>query len=236
MERRVRVTIRCLRDDLHIPLPPLEEDIGLVDHELLAEARRLAPVAEEAQERIVAIAAPPVFKLRHGRWRGATWLDREENIFWLLAGAQREEGSKTDPYVQVVSLHSKNSLLPTDDDRLRDQAESGARFLRSLPECLRDNLQKARSQRGSDLRFVCGDLSLRLYVERDGAWEQIWFAVRTVGVSGGGVKQELRDLAFAILEEIVGESEWEYQAAWPSTVLHGCEVVRLGIASTPEGD
>ena len=38
-----------------------------------------------------------MYRLRHGRWRGATWLQAEAARFWLCAGAQREEGSTRTP-------------------------------------------------------------------------------------------------------------------------------------------
>src|ERR1700735_1378502 len=41
-ERRTRVTLRCLREDLDVGLPPVEIDLGSLDHSLIAEARRLA--------------------------------------------------------------------------------------------------------------------------------------------------------------------------------------------------
>lgn len=49
------------------------------------EARRVAPAARAGQKRILAIDHPLVYRLRHGRWRGATWLEEE-----AAAGAARE--------------------------------------------------------------------------------------------------------------------------------------------------
>ena len=66
--RRVRVTLRCLQEDLGMPVPEDTVDLGELDHPLLAEARRLAPNAPQGQKRIEAIAPPPlVFRLRHGQ-------------------------------------------------------------------------------------------------------------------------------------------------------------------------
>ncbi len=115
--RRTRVTIRCLRDDLGLELPTVDVDLGGLDHPLLAEARRVAPTAPIGQKRILAIAHPLVYRLRHGRWRGATWHESEAARFWLLAGAQREAGTREDAYEVFVALQEAGQLLPADDDR-----------------------------------------------------------------------------------------------------------------------
>jgi hypothetical protein len=51
-QRRTRVTIRCVVEDLGLELPPLEVDIASLEHPLVAEARRLAPNALQGQKRI----------------------------------------------------------------------------------------------------------------------------------------------------------------------------------------
>ena len=73
--RRTRVTLRCVRDDLD--LPPVKLDLGSLDYPLVAEARRVAPSAPRGQKRILSIEHPLAYRLRHGRWRGATWLESE---------------------------------------------------------------------------------------------------------------------------------------------------------------
>lgn len=83
--RRTRVTLRCLREDLGLERPPVEVDLPGLDHPLIAEARRLAPAAPRGQKRILSIEHPLVYRLRHGRWRGATWLEADDARFWFLA-------------------------------------------------------------------------------------------------------------------------------------------------------
>ncbi len=93
------------------------------------EARRGAPSAPQGQKRILAIDHPLVYRLRHGRWRGATWLEEDAARFWLLARAQRAAGSREDANEVFVALHMAGRLFPTDDDRLRDAFERDARVL-----------------------------------------------------------------------------------------------------------
>lgn len=80
-------------------------DLGGLDHALVGEARRLAVTAPRGQKRILSIEHPLVYRVRHGRWRGATWLESDAALFWLCAGAQREEGSGEDAYEQFAALH-----------------------------------------------------------------------------------------------------------------------------------
>lgn len=129
--RRTRVTLRCLREDLKIETPPVEVDLGGLDHALIDEARRVAPTmtTPRGQKRILSIERPLVYRLRHGRWRGATWLEADAARFWLCAGAQREEGSGEDAYELFAALHRTERLLPADDDRLRDALERNARII-----------------------------------------------------------------------------------------------------------
>jgi hypothetical protein len=103
LQRRARPTIRCLRDDLLLELPTVEVDLGSIEHPLMDEARRVAPSAPRGQKRILAIDHPLVYRLRHGRWRGATWLEEDASRFWLLAGAERAAGSRDDAYEVFVA-------------------------------------------------------------------------------------------------------------------------------------
>ncbi|HEY2318025.1 MAG TPA: hypothetical protein VGH67_06980 [Solirubrobacteraceae bacterium] len=84
--------------DLGIELPTVDVDLGSTEHPLMEEARRVAPAAPRGQKRILAIDQPLVYRLRHGRWRGATWLEHEAARFWLLAGALRAAGARGDDY------------------------------------------------------------------------------------------------------------------------------------------
>jgi hypothetical protein len=115
-QRRARPTIRCLRDDLGVELPTVDVDLGSAEHPLMEEARRAASAALRGQKRILAIDHPLVYRLRDGRWRGATWLEDEAERFWLLAGAQRAAGSYSDAYEVFVTLHDAGQLLPSGDD------------------------------------------------------------------------------------------------------------------------
>ena len=87
--RRTRVTLRCLREDLDVEIPPIEIDLGSLDHPLLAEARRVAPAAPRGRSASSRSSVHSVTRLRHGRGAGATWLESEAAQGWLRRRAAR---------------------------------------------------------------------------------------------------------------------------------------------------
>jgi hypothetical protein len=69
--------------------------------------------------------------------RGATWVD-EDGVVGLCAVRRREEGSDDDAFEWFAELHQDGRLLPTEDDRLRDQSEEALRSFGRLKEALFD--------------------------------------------------------------------------------------------------
>lgn len=226
--RRTRVTLRCVREDLGPDLPPVEVDLGSLDHPLVAEARRIAPAAPRGQKRILAIAHPLVYRIRHARWRGATWLETDEGRFWLCAGAQREEGSGDDAYEHFATLHEAGRLLPNDDDRVRDGLERNARIIDAAAETIPEVLASALTRRGRDVTFRIGDLvDARLHAT--GAGDELWVAIATQAADGRFVDERLRDVLFRLVFEAADAELWEPRADWPLGELAWFEVARLGV-------
>ncbi len=232
-ERRTRVTLRCLREDLELEVPPVEIDLGNLEHPLIAEARRLAPAAPRGQRRILSIERPLVYRLRHGRWRGATWLEAPEAArFWLCAGAQREEGSGEDAYEIFAALHRAGRLLPDDDDRLRDELERNARIIADGADSIASILADAFNHRDRDVTTCFGGLvDARLHVTASG--EEVWVAIATQATDGRVVEERLRDVLFGLVLEAAEAELWEPRADWPSGELAWFEVARLGLREPP---
>jgi hypothetical protein len=226
------VTLRCLRDDLKVELPPVEIDLGGLDHVLVGEARRLAPTAPRGQKRILSIEYPLVYRVRHGRWRGATWLESEAARFWLCAGAQREEGSGEDAYEQFAALHRARRLLPDKDDLLRDALERNARIIDAASNSIDAALAEAFDRRGSDVAISFADLiDTRLHVAASG--EEVWVAIATQATDGRFVEERLRDVLFGLVLAAAEADLWEPRADWPSGELAWFEVARLGLRESP---
>jgi hypothetical protein len=97
----VRPTLRTLTDDLRLPLPPIDELLEEISHPLLTKARAKFSAPEGTHERIRAIDDEIVWKVKVQRWRGAVWT--ADQIAWLIAAGNREEGSPDDFYEALVS-------------------------------------------------------------------------------------------------------------------------------------
>ena len=187
--RQVRVTLRCLQEDLGTPVPEDTVDLGELDHPLLAEARRLAPTAPQGQRRIEAIAPPPlVFRLRHGQWRGAAWVDQETQptqIFWLVGAALRKAGDRDDAFEHFSRLHVTGTLLPSPDDKVRLRLEAAARTLDRWTADLGKLLKVADRSPEVEHAGVLGDfVSATIYKRVCDGYDEYWLALK-VQVSGG---------------------------------------------------
>lgn len=226
--RRTRLTLRCVREDLGLEVPSVEADLGSLDHPLVAEARRIAPSAPRGQKRILAFDRPLAYRLRHARWRGATWLETDAGRFWLCAGAQREEGSGDDAYEHFVALHDAGRLLPDDDDRLRDALERNARIIDSAAAAIPDTLAKAIAKPGRDVTVGFGHLvDARLHATAAG--DEIWVAIATQAADGRFVDERLGDVLFRLFFDAAEAELWEPRADWPLGELAWFDVARLGL-------
>ena len=226
--RRTRVTLRCVREDLELGIAPVEVDLGALDHPLVAEARRIAPAAPRGQKRILAIEHPLVYRLRHGRWRGATWLETDEGRFWLCAGAQTAGRVRGGRLRALIALHTAGRLLPDDDDRLRDALERNARIIDAAAAAIPQALGDALARRRRDVRLRFGSLvDARLHATAAG--DEIWVAIATQAADGRFVDERLRDVLFRLVFDAAEAELWEPRADWPSGELAWFEVARLGL-------
>jgi hypothetical protein len=149
------VTSYCLREDLHLAVPPVTAPLDEVDHPLLAKASEQFSDEDTKHERIRSVDDQVLFKVKVQRWRGAVWLDAD--LPWLVAAGRREDGSADDFYAALeadgratrarynaehsdglkTTTHTAH-LLPAREDHLRYQAEAGVRFVRRLRATLLD--------------------------------------------------------------------------------------------------
>jgi hypothetical protein len=227
--RRARPTIRCLVEDLGIELPGLGTDLGELDDPWIAELRRVARTSPTGQKRVLAIDHPLVYRLRVSSERGATWLD-DRGIVWLCAVRPREEGSDEDAFAWFVELHTAGRLLPSDDDRLRDEAEEVLRSFRRLRDALFELVEEARDEPATELATdLHGWLPTRVLVQKREGVEEIWCAISVRAVDGNFIRAEMRDLLFAALEEHLAPVLFEARSDWPTGDVGWFEAVRLGM-------
>jgi hypothetical protein len=135
---RVRPTLRCLREDLKLPVPPAGQPLDEFNHALLDKASGQFADPDTPHERIAAIDDVVLFKVKVQRWRGAVWT--ADTMPWLVAAGRREAGSQDDFYAVLaadgraararynadgnppLTTDTRTAhLLPSQDDRLRYQ-------------------------------------------------------------------------------------------------------------------
>ena len=202
----------------------------MIQHPLMDEVRRLAPTSPRGQKRILAIGEPLIYRVKRGAWRGATWVDDQAGIVWLLAAARREEGSRKDAYQYFESLHGSGRLLPTPDDRLRDRVEAAARWIGRLEREIPPLLEHALATPSRECRHqVAGNIDIRLYAARSAGIREVWLAVSTRHADGSTIHPRMRDMIFAIAERTAGPGEWEWRSDWPTGKLLWFEIARLGV-------
>jgi hypothetical protein len=228
-----RPTLRCLRDDLELALPPLTSPLEEIEHPLLVKASERFAHESTAHERIRAIDGEVLFKVKVQRWRGAVWV--EIDLPWLVAGGRREVGSPDDFYTALANdarsaratYNARHRppianetfvghLLPSDDDRLRYQLEAGVRLVRHLerviPDLVRDSLRD-----GHEHSVDLGTFGLGVQVRADHGHET-YVAIRIVG-------RVRDDLTMVILDIVPGcdPAGWYPEAALPERQLRANE-------------
>lgn len=191
-----RPTLRCLVEDLGLPLPAVTLPLDEIDHPLLGKAAAQFSDTETKDERIRSIDDAVLFKVKVQRWRGAVWVDAD--LPWLVAAGQREDGSSDDFYAALEAggkaararynaAHpdglktstSSSHLLPTRADHIRYRAEAGVRFARRLRATIQE-LVKATLRDGREHTSDFDTFTLGLHVRADNGHET-YAAVRITG-------------------------------------------------------
>lgn len=131
----VRPTIRCLTEDLQIPLPAVDAPLHLIEHPLVKRAQLIPQQAAGGSiERIKAISDRwwLKVKIRGSGWRGA--VTEGDNVpqgledpcgeyWWIGAAGKRDEDSKHDFYNTVASPLNSDWMLPKQQDAVRIRVE-----------------------------------------------------------------------------------------------------------------
>lgn len=228
-----RPTLRCVREDLKLPIPPIDDPLDEIDHPLLAKAAEQFTDDTTRHERIRAIDDEILFKVKVRRWRGAIWT--EESLPWLIAAGVREDGSLDDFYASLAvdaqaararynAEHAKplvtgtycGHLLPNQDDYERYQLEAGTRLIRHLSESvrvlIRASLHDGREHSTGFSTFVLG-----VQVRADNGHET-YVAVRITGSVPDNI-------IYLVLDLVPGcdRDGWYPEPRLPGRPLYGAE-------------
>jgi hypothetical protein len=165
----LRVTRRCLRDDLSIGSGDLDSPIDLLAQEYpviaaFQEQRSQLPTGQETiQDLSSKITA---FSLHAGEFRGLTWHQEKAGVVWLLAVKFHRSGKRDDAYPYFLELDAKGQLLPTREDVQALTTAEANTFARSLLTEVPLLLEEAESKPGTAVRgLIGGRVSVRLLKE-----------------------------------------------------------------------
>lgn len=197
MARPVRPTLRCLREDLGQAIPRVDTPLDEIGHPLLVKAAGQFGDGETPHERIAAIDDQVLFKVKVQRWRGAVWIDGEDDP-WLVAAGRREDGSPDDFYASFAArakaarskYNAVNSpplttatytgdLMPGREDDLRWRAESAVRNERRLRATVRPLLRQSLLD-GREHAAMLDGAALGIQVLADQGYST-YVAVRIIG-------------------------------------------------------
>lgn len=116
----VRPTLRCLREDLRLPVPPARTPLDQIGHPLLAKASEQFADPDTPHVRIRAVDDVVLFKVKVGRWRGAAFTDEPQDTL----GRQRRTVGDDHPHT-LMSASNMASVLHAlgEHQAARDLAE-----------------------------------------------------------------------------------------------------------------
>jgi hypothetical protein len=128
----LRITLRCLADDLHEAQADLE---GLDRHEIIrafVNERSQQPVGVREVGR--GRNARPLWRLAIGHdHRGATWHDEEARVVWLCACGRHRSGQPDDAFQHFDRLIAADIIYPTAEDYRLLEGERARRFADLAP-------------------------------------------------------------------------------------------------------
>lgn len=181
MERQapeLRVTLRCCIEDLGLSREEAANPTE-IDHDLVRKFLQLRSQDPEGTEKVQPLDnASEVYTLHAGRWRGATWHDRTNDVVWLLGGGVHRSGEHDDAYPKFKQLDSADRLLPTQADyELFFEAEDRS-FSEALMEEAPRLLEEAREARPDEVRcLLAGKVPVSVAVLREESIEAVYLAV-----------------------------------------------------------
>lgn len=170
LEHELRITQRCLVDDLGLSADSTFED---VQHHPIVKAfvAKRQTVPADGETIGPAAGVRTLYKLRGAtRSRGATLFDADERVVWLCAYGYHESGSPDDAYRRFESLMREHRLEPVMDDFVALGRERKRRFtdlvVGHAEAAIREALQQADP---NGIQAVLGrSLPVRLAVRHDG--------------------------------------------------------------------
>lgn len=215
-DRELRVTNRCLVEDLGAPENATLEDVS--DHPIVRAFLRERRSKTTGTRNVGQLSSGhEIWVLTQGqRHRGGTWFEEGRSIVWLVAAGHHESGSENDFFPYCQELDKARRLAPSESDYeglfVDQDARFAARILIDAP-LLR---KRAEEERGEVSGSIGGRFGVAVAIEvADDLQEMtVAFDLRSVGV---------RQHVPAILAALEADAEWEFADRMPSRPLEHYE-------------
>jgi hypothetical protein len=213
----LRVTRRCLRDDLGAdPDADFGEVLGL--EIVKAFVRERSDKTDSTRQVSPVSCGVPVWVLAHGNdHRGCTWYDEDEHIVWLLAYRRHRSGASDDFFPYAKSLDAADVLLPEAADYRRAILERDSYFAWAVTVETPVLLQEARETPGEHSHVFGGRYGTRIDVEVD---PEIGEAI-TIAFDSATTPWEHAVIIMAVLAP---GRLWEMTSRMPSRDLNDGEI------------
>jgi len=213
---QLRVTSRCIREDLGLGQPPVAFD-DLVKHPIVDAMRAKRAVETTSGKTVGAdIGDRSLHHLGIGHdHRGATWWDAGSQVVWLCAYGLHRSGEADDAFQYFDQLIAEARIYPTEEDYQwleRDQAEGFA--LRVGPDAQR-LLEVARGEPGQEIQGTVGGIPLGIYVDVIETLQETFviFNLRET------IDPNIHALILAGFYPGKGWDEWRYPQSLPHRLL-----------------
>lgn len=181
------MTIRCLVDDLSVDRDKARAPVQELDHPICRSFVAQRSQSPEGIEKVQPITTnAEVYTLHAGRWRGATWHDRDRDVVWLLGCGYHRSGEVDDVYPYIKSLDAKDQLFPTADDYELLFEEQDRTFAQALIDEAPKLLADARENSPEEVRSLLGEtVRVSVWIEVADGLEVTWLAVSMRFIHGG---------------------------------------------------
>ncbi len=129
------------------------------------------------------VTSAPAYNLHHGRYRGLTWHDEDNDVVWLLGVGWHESGRRDDAYAVLKRRDEAGDLMPTEQDYLDVEMtlEEARSFVVQVSEQAPALIAQARERPGAEVRgVIAGRLGVGVQVEvvvipsEDETLEETW--------------------------------------------------------------
>lgn len=184
---KLKATIRCIVDDLALDPARIRDPVEEIEHPICRAFVAQRSQRPEGTEKVQPITTnAEVYTLHAGRWRGATWHDREHDVVWLLGCGYHRSGEVDDVYPYIKSLDAKDQLFPTADDYELLFEEQDRAFAQALINEAPKLLEDAKQRTAEEVRSTLGGtVRVSVWIEVAEGLDVAWLAVSMRFVHGG---------------------------------------------------